>query len=177
MYYKISAGTKTFDNLMVLFERIQQARKQARDLSKELGGTGNYCHNRNKLAGGISAIEFTKNPGKSWKKVIITSPSLFIPKLDHYGKKIWEKINQLVTIEYDDLNSIVGFNGPQTIGDDRGLVWVSTVIILWGKPFILMEVIRGCEFTPNDDMTEIIESEYDELSAKLKEKKLSFNLP
>lgn len=169
MYYKISKSTKTFKELMKLAQRIEEVRNAAKKLVKKFKGTGEFCKATNTLAGGIGAVEFKEKP-KGWTSRGEKYRNLYMPLSNPKNKKLWAEINALPVVEYEELNKIVGFEGNQVISSNGGLAWVSTVGIKWGKNHILMEVARGAKFKANKDMEEIVESQYEKLSAKMKEK-------
>ncbi len=71
-----------------------------------------------------------------------------------------KKIKALPTIDYKELNDIVKFRAPQTVTADRGIAWVNTVGIIWGKNEILMETVEGSEYKPPKDIIEIFEKDF-----------------
>lgn len=160
MYFRIPKGTETFNKLQALHQLIEKARASARKLVKTFGGTGEYCGEQQSIGGGIAGVEFKEKP-EGWKMVGEKYQKLFMPKADQ--KELWKKIKALPVIEYDELNKIVGFDGPQTAIDSRGIAWINSVGMVWGTQYMLMEVAKGCKFKPNKDMTEIVESEYQKL--------------
>jgi hypothetical protein len=169
MYYKINKSTKTFKELMKLSDRIDQVRKEAKKLVKTFKGTGEYCKATHVLAGGIGAVEFKEKP-EGWTHRGEKYQNLYMPKMDRNSKALWEKIHALPVVEYDELNKIVGFEGNQVVSSPGGLGWVNTVGIKWGGNFILMEIAKGAKFKANKDMKEIVYTEFEKLSSKIKEK-------
>jgi hypothetical protein len=163
MKFKVVKGTETFDKLVAFRAHVNDVNKQAKDMVTQLGGA-RYCRKSNKLAGGLSAIEFETKPegykmaGEKWQH-------LYYPKASN--KKDCALIEGLPTIDYDELNSIVNFKAPQTISAERGILWVSTVDLTFGDEEMLIGVRSGCEYEPPADVVEILESEYDKLKKKL----------
>jgi DNA-directed RNA polymerase subunit N (RpoN/RPB10) len=163
MYFKIEKGTDTFKKLSELKKQIDSITQQAKDVVTELGGE-RYCHHRYKLAGGISAIEFKKKPD-GWKSVGESWQDLHMPLAKN--KEACNKVENLPTLDYEVLNKIVGFKGPQTVSSGNGLAFVKTVGLNWctGK-YYLMEVATGCKYKPLSDIVEILESEFLKLKGK-----------
>jgi len=165
--YKISKGTKTFNALIQLMDKIKTCNKLAEDLAIELGGkntasTGRY------LAGGIEAVEFDSNsmPDKAiWKSVGYKWQNLYKPKSSQ--KAIWDKIIALPTMNVDELNNIINFES-QFISSDRGMADVKRPAVIICKKYILMELPNECKYKPNEDIIEILNSEYVNLLNKIK---------
>lgn len=163
MKYKIKKGTETFKKLVILQQHIKEVESEAFKIVESLGAT-KYCKAFNKLAGGISAIRLEKKP-EGFKNVDKDWRMLFYPKASN--KKVCKEIESLPTIKYDELNNIIGFEAPQTVSCERGIGWVNTVGLIFGKDFMLLDVENGCVFKPNKDTIEILESEYQKLKSKL----------
>lgn len=164
MKYKIVKGTETFNKLLRLKEEIKRVNKEASDVVKKLGAE-KYCKKNGKLVGGIGGIQFDSKPegykviGKEWQ-------NFYYPKVSN--KKDLKLIENLPTIDYDALNSIIGFNGPQTIETNNGIFWINTVGLIWGDDYVLIDIDDECEFEPNKDTVEILGSEYITLKSKIK---------
>lgn len=162
MKFKVVKGTKTFNKLSELKNKVVFVNQEAENLVKTLGGK-RYCKHQHVLAGGIAAIEFDSKPD-DYKIMGEKYQNLYYPKVSN--KKDCKLIQELPTLDYKELNSLVNFNGPQTIPNDHGFGWVSTVGIIWGEDEILIEVPSGCKYTPPEDLIEIVESEYEKLKEK-----------
>lgn len=162
MKYKVLKGTETFKKLSDLKKEIDRVSKDAYAVVKKLGAT-EYCEKSHRLAGGISAIGFEKKP-EGYKNVDNEWRNLYYPKASN--KDICKMIESLPTLPYEALNDIIGFKGPQTTSESRGIGWVNTVGIKFGKNFMLIDVYNGCKFKPNKDTKEILESEYIKLKGK-----------
>lgn len=160
--YKILKGTETYKKLCALWDKMQSVRDEAEKLCKELGGEEFATSNQSAhMAGGIGAIQFKEKP-EGWKMVGQSWQKLYMPKADQ--KKMWEKINALPTVEYKELNDIVGFGGSQGVCTDGGLAWVKCPGMMKGKNLFLMGVTKGAKYTPpNKDFIEITGSEYEKI--------------
>lgn len=169
MKYKIVKGTKLFNQLTALNERIKLVDKMAKDLATSLGGT-EVATKGNNLAGGIDGIAFKDHPGKDgWMKVGNTWQNLYYPKA--VNRQIRKQIAELPTIEYKELNDMVGFQGNQVVSESKGLAWVKSVGVFFHKEVILMETVEGSKYRPVPGVKEILGSEYDKLMKKIKPKK------
>lgn len=164
MKYKILKGTDLFNKLTDLNKRMKKVKKAATDLAASLGG-GKVATTNRYLAGGIDAIEFKEKP-EGWRSVGNSWEGLYYPKA--VNKSILKQISELPVIKIDELNDIVGFRSGQTKFSGGGFVWIKSVGMQWHKDFILMETADGTEYTPLPDVIEILGSEYDELSKKIK---------
>ena len=166
MKYKILKGTELFKNLSSLKKKMVDVRKQSNELAVEFGGIASATNGRY-LAGGMDAVEFKEKP-EGWRSVGNSWQNLYYPKADKKNKEIHAKIQALPKIEFEDLNELVGFTG-QFCSDDRGIAHVKSVSIKWHKDFILMETAEGTEYNPVDGVIEILGSEYDKLSSRIKD--------
>lgn len=167
MKFKVVKGTETFDKLTAFREHVKDVSKQAQDVVNKLGG-GKYCRKSNKLAGGLSAIEFETKP-EGYKVVGERWQGLYYPKVSNKADLVL--INGLPTIEYNELNSIVQFTGMQFVPYGGGLACIHTVGLIFGDDVMLINVEKGCEYTPPNDVVEILASEYNKLEKKLNHKK------
>lgn len=163
MKFKVSKGTETFKKLQQLMSKIEDVDAQAKKVVKKLGGK-EYASAQRSLAGGIAAIQFDEKPegykmvGEKWQR-------LYYPKATN--KKDLNLISDLPTIEYAELNDIVGFKGPQTTSHSLGLAWVSSVGLAMGKTVAVIEVAEGCKYSPPKDILEIKDSEYQRIKKKI----------
>jgi hypothetical protein len=165
MKYKILKGTELFNQLTDLNKRMKKVKKTATDLAASFGG-GKVATTGNHLAGGIDAIEFKEKPD-GWRSVGNSWQGLYYPKA--VNKAILKQIADLPVVKIDELNDIVGFRGRQTKCSGGGIAWIKSVGMQWHKDFILMETAEGTEYTPLPDVIEILGSEYDELSKRIKD--------
>lgn len=171
MKFKIAKTTETFKKLAEFKKQVESVNTQAGKLSKELGGTGRYCKKIHRLAGGVSGIEFKQKP-EGFKVVGEPYQNLYYPKVTN--KTACKQIEALPTLEYNALNSIIGFKSPQTVSADRGIVWINAPSVIWGKNEMLLDIESGCKYTPpSKDIVEILESEYEKLKNKIVESKKS----
>lgn len=166
MKFKINKGTNTFTALIDIHKKIVKSEKAARRLTKELGGINHATAGRD-YAGGIDAIKFDEKPD-GWKQVGDSFQKLYYPKSNKANGHIHKKICDLPIVTFDEVNKVVGFNGPQTVSNDRGLAWVKTVGLYWYPTYILMEISEGAKFTPNKDMVELTVSEFLKLNKRHK---------
>lgn len=163
MKFKILKGTETFNKLSDFEKEIKRVNKIAIDLSKELGGDekGTHLGYSFELAGGISGIKMPLKP-EGWKDASKNHHNYFYPKINKSNKDVLDKINALPILKYKDLNDIVGFSFQS-----HGMTWFNCPGIYWGKEYILMDVNDQCNFCPNEDMIEILGSEYIKLKGNV----------
>jgi hypothetical protein len=166
MKYKISKGTELFKTLTDLRKKMDKVQKQAKELAIEFGGTTAATNGRH-LAGGIDAVEFKEKPD-GWRSVGNSWQNLYYPKADKKNKEIHEKIQALPVLEFKELNDAVGFTGNQSVCTDNGFSFIKTVGMQWHKDFILMEVAEKTKYTPIKSVEEILGSEFDKLSKRIK---------
>lgn len=166
MKYKISVGSETFKKLEALHKKIKDANKAANELVSRLGGKAR-ARRRDKLCGGIDAIQFENSP-EGWK-CVDKSQDLYFPKAAN--KVLIAEIKELPVVDVDELNEIVGFDGPQFASRDGKEYYVETVQVSFGRSYMVMSVSRGCKYKPLKDIEEILESEYERLFNKIHKKK------
>ena len=166
MKYKIVKGSKLFKSLTDLKAKIDSVNSQAMNLAIELGGVSSATNNR-RLAGGIDAVEFKEKP-IGWKAVGEKWDNLYYPKSDKANKEIHTKINALPTMDYDELNNMVGFKS-QFSSNGRGISHYRCVGMKWSKSVILMETADENKYVPIEGVIEILGSEYDKLSKAIKD--------
>lgn len=166
MKYKVLKNSVTFKKLMELKKKAQAARKAAGSLVEKLGAE-NYCPDRRTLYGGISAVQFDKQPD-GWK-IISKQDGLYFPKNIAANKKLLSEIEALPKLQYNDLNSIVGFSAPQYIG-----LKVSFHVGLdyCNGGDIIISVTDGAKFKPSKDLKEILQSEYLRLTEEKKKRRV-----
>lgn len=157
MKFKILKGTDTFKKLKDLESKMEECNGAASDLCKELGGSvdgtwlgkGYRC-----IAGGVSGIRLEAKPD-GWKLADRDHEGYYIPKINKINKPLLDRIDALPTLNYDDLNGIVGFHHQTS-----GLRWFNCPGVNWFDEYVLLSVDNACKFIPNHDMVEILESEY-----------------
>lgn len=161
MYIKIKKGSETFKKLSELKKRMDAATKKAEMVCKSIGGEEFYGRSSNGyICGSIDAIKFKESPNPELFRKIQKHPSLWYPKAKN--KAAFELMKQLTPINKKELYSIIGWEGFQLVG----LVIVDSVGIEFCKEYHLLETYKGSKFTMNDDMEEIMESEYLKLKGK-----------
>lgn len=159
MYIKIKKGSETFKKLSELKKRIDKAAKKAEMVCKSIGGDKPYSTGRY-LVGGIDAMSFKEDPDANLFRKVQKYPSLWYPKAKH--KAAFELMKELTPIKKEELHSIIGWKGIQMID----LAIVDSVGVEFCKEYHLLETHKGSTFTLNDDMEEIMESEYLKLKGK-----------
>jgi hypothetical protein len=176
MKYKVEKGTKLFEKLDALGDRMMEVNKAAFTLVKEMGfkefhtaGTGFV------FAGGISAVRSKTKPEGYVYAFGPSEREAFFPKKNKANKELLAKIEALPIIKADELNTLVNFDpfadtpavtrtGGRNISFHPG--------ISWGKEYILIEVSHHYEesYKPAKDMIEITTSEYQKLHNSKKKK-------
>ncbi|WP_285055169.1 hypothetical protein [Pedobacter ginsengisoli] len=156
MKYKILKGSETFKKLVDLNQEIRRCNKASTDLAKEIGGDekGTILGHSFHIAGGLSGVKMASKPD-GWRDASKNYYGYFFPKINKVNKPILDKIKALPVVSYDDLNKIVGFSFQS-----HDMTWFNCPGVIWKEELILMEVDYRCSFTPNEDMTEILESEF-----------------
>lgn len=162
MKFKVKKNSITYKKLLEFKSKMISCDEAAKSLVESVGGE-KYCRNKYYLYGGISAVQFESKP-ENWRVVGQKWQRLYYPKSTSKNKKLFEALRELPVLEHKELNNIVNFKGPQTISCDEGLAWIDTVGLQFGKNSeILIETANGCEYTPNKDIVEILESEFEKL--------------
>lgn len=157
MKFKIVEGTATYDKLLDLRKRMDEANKLAGDLCDELGGTPNRVRlvPSGSIGGGIAGIPMAEGKPDGWKLVASGYGNMCLPKMTKENKPILDKIASLPIISYEELNSIVGFEEQC-----QGFVWFAKPGVTWVEKCVLLDVDDRCDFKPNEDMIEILTSEF-----------------
>lgn len=172
MKFLIKNNCEVYTQLQQLSIRIENARAAALKVCQKIGAT-DYATGSRRLAGGIDGFNFPKKPegyhmvGQSWQNLYYPNVA-FLKK----NKEIATMLDNLPTLEHDELNKIVKFKAPQTITNASaglGIAMVYTVGIFWGEGYILMQVHEGCKYKPIAGIKEIKESEFNKLKAKIKD--------
>ena len=166
MKYKVVKGSNLFKTLTDFKTKIDLVRKQAMDLAIELGGVSSASNGR-RLAGGLDAVVFKEKP-EGWRSVGDKWQNFYYPKADKKNKEIHSKINALPSIDYDELNKLVGFNS-QFCTEGRGIAHIKTVGIKWHKSFVIIETSENSKYKPIEGVIEILGSEWEKLSKSIKD--------
>lgn len=145
-------GTKTFEGLTEIRQRIEECRDRAKAVALELGFEK---YSAKRLSTGINGLYSPTNPGDGYKKL---QWGWWLPKVRN--KEACAKIAALPVLDYADLNKIVGFDGPQFTAAGGGIAVVNCPCIIWGDDFHLIEYEDGVTATPNSDMEELLTSEF-----------------
>lgn len=154
MKYKILKGTDTFSKLEVLQQRIKETNKQVSDFCKKQGGTGDWLLRSDFLAGFPVGVEFKVKPN-GWKNT--RDHGFYLPA--KANKLVLTEFDSLPSIDKSELNDIVGFK--RQTNENR---YYGSPGIQIHNEFALLNVSNDCKFTPNEDMVEILESEFVALS-------------
>lgn len=154
MKFKVEKGTDTYNKLSEVFDKIKDYNNQAMSLANKLGSE-EFGISFKGVAGGISCIKYKDKP-EGFKVVGKPYQNLFMPKANN--KKLWEEINELPILSFDEFNSVIGFE-PQF----KGLKFYRTYGYTHLNDKFLIDT-GDADYTPKDDMIEILESEYKKLS-------------
>lgn len=158
MKYKIVKGSALFEQLTILFQRIEVCRKATHDLVDEFGVTEWVGTDRGSLAGGITGFKMESMP-EGWKRVYSQQyHNAYFPKSIPKNKALLNRIYALPTLDKVALNSIVGYK-PQWVGFTHH----RAVGIKFGYDLHLVQVAEGCKYTPPKGMEEITVSEFNRL--------------
>lgn len=163
MKFKILKGTETFQKLTDLKSEMNRCNSEASSLSKSLGGCIKGTHlgkGYGCISGGLAGIKMETKPD-GWKNASTQYYGFYIPKINKANKHLLDRIELLPTVRHEDLNAIVGFEMQSS-----GRRWFNCPGVHWTKEYVLLEVDNECDFTPNCDMIEILESEYVKLIGK-----------
>lgn len=171
MKYTIAKGTPTFDKLTELRKKADEANKAANALANEFTGHpeegAKYARDSDCFAGGIKAIRMYEKP-EGWRHVSKKWRMLFMPKADN--KEALKRISELPRVSLEDLNSLVGFKRYASANSGGlGLTFYNAPGVYWLDDEHLLDVSAKAKFTPNEDMTEILESVYLEKIRKFEE--------
>lgn len=172
MKFKILKGTELYQRFLDFFEKVKIVNKQTRDLVKELTKKSGhedleYASFRGfAIYGGISAISFKDNPGKGWKKHKRTDITCYQPdSRTKEGKALQKRFDDLPTINAFELNDVIFLKDK-----DGGRMWGNFGFKdFLKKGFILIDMPESVTYDwykPHQDLIEITEKEYYELSKK-----------
>jgi hypothetical protein len=160
MYFKIEKGTKTFDKLHAMAVEMIRCNNEALELVKELGFS-RFAPDRDSVAGGVGVIGLVGKEKKpdNYKWYNVSSDNYIIPKKNN--KEDRAKIDALPKVSKKEYNAVLGFE-PQVIeekGSYTGHYGFKNKV-----DFFLISMVEGVKFEPNEDMVEIVYSEYEKLS-------------
>jgi len=159
-YFAIHKNTQLYAKVISVFNQVKEVNDQADQLGKLLGGNA-VCKKQNRLAGGISAIEFhAGKPSEDWKQVGEKYQNLFYPKAK--SKKLEAQINELPTMEYNDMCSVIGFERPQSFCTENSLQWCDCphIFVTKDKEFIFLQITKGMRYDVPDEMVEINKEQF-----------------
>ena len=158
MKYKISKGTNTYSQLADLFERIKECKITAQSLAAEMSDIEDKkdvtsLSSGFRLSGGLSGVSMKKKP--DGYRPVKGYYGYYFPKQCKANKEILDRIAALPSVGVNELNSIVGFEEQS-----HGLTWYTRPAVNLRDEYALIKISENCEFTPNEDMIEILDSEY-----------------
>lgn len=159
-YYAIHKNTELFGKVNAVFSKVNEVNSIADKLAIELGGTGS-CKNQYKLAGGISAIEFEGGkPSDDWKQVGDKYQNLFYPKAK--SKQLNAKLDELPTMDYNEMTDVIGFEQPQSFCTNNGFSWVHCphIFLTDDDNFIMLEIQKGMRYDVPDGVIEINQEQF-----------------
>lgn len=153
MKFKVEKGTETYRRLELLQERINECNNEALNLVESLGFKKFGVSNSGR-GGGISCVKADDKPD-GFKVVGKPHQNLFMPKSSN--KKLWDKINALPIVSYQEFNDVIGFT-PHF----KGLSHYRSYGFERLDDLFLVDV-GDADYTPKEDMIEILDSEYKKL--------------
>lgn len=161
MYIRINKGTPTFEKLEELLKKMKVVH-DVRNKFLDKVGAEKFVPGYWTLAGGIASIYFDKQP-EGWARAGNKGDNLYVPKKRKSNKELIEEMEKLPRVKYEELNSIVGFKQQERPNPDRpGRGFIKTLCprMFYRKDYHLMEIEKGLKFKLNEDMVEILESEF-----------------
>lgn len=164
MYFEVRKDSETHENLKVFWKKRLEAENVAKFLVKELGCQQYY--KKIGFYGGIDGIVFKEKQDKSlWKKVCNDQFAYYPTKKN---AEIYNKIENLPVISYEELNSIIGFTS-QRIEVGKKATWIASTGLNYRNGTFSFEVDDACVFTPSADLEEIIFSRYKMLTSPIQD--------
>ena len=155
MHFKAIKGTKSWDRLNSIWNKMEKCNRAAADLVEELGFV-EFGIAHNVIAGGISCI-YSETKPKGWKTVGNKYDNLIYPKVNN--KSVLDKIEKLPTISIDEYNETIGFKQQF-----KGLTHHKSFGSTRCGDMFLIHISDKADFTPPDDLIEILTSEYKTLT-------------
>lgn len=166
MKYKILAGTDTFNKLLAIQKRMQEADGVIKALVAEFGAEEWLGNGYGYIAGDLIGIWFAQKPD-GWTEIRSKHRNFFCPKSSVKGNKpLLERIAAIPKVKTSELNECVGFK-PQRVD----LTQYNSIGVEWGSEFHLIEVPDDADYTPLDDIIEVLGSEYKRLKLQLEEER------
>jgi hypothetical protein len=166
MKYKILAGTGTFNKLSAIQKRIEEADRITKALVAEFGAEEWLGNGYGYVAGDLIGIRFAQKP-EGWTKIRSNHSSFFCPKSSVKGNKdLLDRIAAIPKVMTWELNDCIGFK-PQRVG----LTQYTSIGVKWGNEFHLVHVPEAADYTPLNDVIEILGSEYKRLELQLEEER------
>lgn len=163
-HYLIQNGSKLFDALTEINNKIKASREANRKLVEELGGIDFRTRHSNGLFS-IAAIEFKEPPDKAfWTSVGSKYESLYMPKVKN--KEVLKKISDIVLVQREEINEHIKYKS-QIIMAGLGFTDVRMPNISFGAEYILFEIPDGCVYEPVEGAEEILGTVYKQLKDKL----------
>lgn len=150
MKFKVEKGTKTYENLLELFAKIENYNSKTRELVESLGFEEFGIAMRGR-AGGLSCIRSMKKP-EGFKIVGKPSMNLYMPKASN--KELWDKIEALPILSIDEYNEAIGFQQQF-----KGLNHIRSYGCQFINGVFLIDT-GDADYSPVDGVIEILESEY-----------------
>ncbi len=168
MKFKVLKESPLYGKLVAIKKRCEDVLDASEALAISVGAKHAYTNGRDK-AGGVAGFYFEY--GVEVDKLLWMQPDrhnnsrLFYPRS---GKKyqinepLHEKIKALPVVTYEEFNSVIGYESQWD-----GFTNYKSYGMAMHDDFALVQV--GGKYTPIEGMIEILESEFDELSEKIKE--------
>ncbi len=155
MKFKVVKGTDTFSKLEAINKKNKECNKEALTLVESWGlekfGIDSYG-----VAGGISCVKADEKP-KGFKQVGKKNQGLYYPKANN--KELINQIKALTVVSTNEFNECIGFESQF-----RGLSHYRYFGMITRSDYFLIDIDNECDYTPREDMLEILESEYKSLS-------------
>lgn len=160
MYYKIEAGTPTYEKLLELQGRITACNKAARELSEQQGAA-TYAASSRTVGGGIAALCFASKPA-GYK--LVQAPNYYYPKSIKANSALHDAIAALPLVTNKELNDLLGYVAGLTSEGER-MYFSTRPGVTWGEGWVAVDAGRS-GLKGNADAVEILESEWRALTAK-----------
>ena len=173
-YYKVEKGTALFNQLIDFHGSIKKVKDSARELLKTIPNANiDHYYMDAEIAGGISFVKFQRDQiPKDWIETKrVQRDKNGVPCYPHGNRKstkeIRAKIKILPRLNFKDLNEIIGYKHLNYKSNH----WSMCPGFIFRKEYVLFDVVdvikEGVEdYIPVEGMTEILASEYKELSKK-----------
>jgi hypothetical protein len=170
MYFKVKQGTKLFDDLKKLEEKMESCFDSSVELLEDIFGDEsenmNFVPDFTKLAGGIIAVQLEKRR-KGWEKHLAPwaeGQNLYKPnERMKEMKEAVERMKNLPTVSESEINSIINFEKIKDEGrvlTCPGFMFFDDLVVFDFPDYITEEYYK-----PVDGMVEITEEEYNNLTS------------